>query len=299
MLAKLQLPVPRAASLHTTLSIRGGALSLAELHETGALTAATVPVVASLVALAFLALASARSHEQSDARVPRSLSGSNAMFALFFGTIMCAVQLLRGEVATSALALSACFVVGTALFQNAGLSKAGGSRTASQFASLRHATLESSLATCSALALALPCMLALLLVQSGTSEGAAHGLNLMKGMGAASRAPASIPSASSATDTMVCATHKAVRMLAAAGAGTCASEVLQGVRLSCSLTGASKRGGVGCLDGEPCNAGVLSTQHLLPPLVAALVLAPSPGEMFLVMWMASAGTSMTNTNELI
>ena len=269
------------------MRIRGGSISLTELHETGALMAAATPTAASMAALILLCLATTlrTSNLKPDTRDVRRL----AMVALLFGGLLCATQLLRGETAIGALALSACFAVGAALTSmpaqlvgnEPDVLRAGGDA-----ARLRRMALVPSLATTSVLSLALPAMLALLLVQPSAKHTAAQaGLVLGERLGAASRSTKSVTAAWSAIEALACASRKSIRMLAAAGAGASANEILESVQRG---MGQGMGEGVGTAK-VAWNPGRPSAQQVLPPLVAALALASSPAEMFLPLWMASAG----------
>ena len=95
------------------LRVRGGAVSVAELRETGALTATAVPAASSMLALVLLLLA-VRPHPRTTGRgVGR---GSEVLLALALGALLGGVQQLRGVTAGSAWAGSAVFITGAALF---------------------------------------------------------------------------------------------------------------------------------------------------------------------------------------
>ena len=155
-------PIPRLRP--PLLRVRGGAFVLAELRETGVLTASAIPSVTSLLALVLLLVSRGQPASRGTWGV-----GSSAAVASCFAGLLCATQLLHGGAAGSAVGLGVCFAVGATLSWAWGSQLGKDSedaRPTGQLTSQRRTMLIPSLAGTFALSLVLPVALTLMAQQS-------------------------------------------------------------------------------------------------------------------------------------
>lgn len=269
---RMVAPRPLARARVAAVRLRGGG-ALAELRETGALTATAVPAFTALLGLIVLLVA-------KRPRAPAARAGLRAegrctelVWAVVAGIMLAAAKYMRGMQADASLICAAAFAIGAALVSLTADTSSSGESSSSERGAIQYPQaplLLALLASAACLSAAAPTMLGLEILHP-SSSGSAQVAGLI-------RRGTNVASPNTAFDGLTCAMRRTVSALAFGGAGAMGVDLIQAHRrnqqVQCSIS--------------------MGLSNLLTPLIAAMALAPSPAEMFLPLWIASAGVTYSS-----